>query len=269
MKWLKESELALKAVSSSADMLEETQIEGIAIRTKGNPRDIVTEIDVALEELIRNVLRSSGHHIIGEETFKDKMADVPANGPVWFIDPIDGTANFISAIPYYSTCVGLVEKSKFLVGAVAIPAFKEIYFTIGDEGSFRNGTALKVGASDLSSSLVVAGFSGSPDDAGIRKKEYELFGKINDSSRGCLRLGSASVNICNVTAGKLGAAYALSNKIWDVAGAIAVAMQSGCRVYLERKGPVNINYVVGAPGAADEIAEQLCKMKLADLERIN
>jgi len=269
MKWLKESELALRAVSSSADMLEETQIEGIAIRTKGNPRDIVTEIDIALEEKIRVILSSSGHHIIGEETFKDKFADVPSSGPVWFIDPIDGTTNFISAIPYYSTCVGLVESSKFLVGAVAIPAFKEIYFTLGDEGSFRNGKALKVGTSDLTRSLVVAGFSGSPDNAETRKKEYELFGKINDSSRGCLRLGSASVNICNVTAGRLGAAYALSNKIWDVAGAISVAVQAGCRVYLERKGKVNINYVVGAPGAADEIAEQLGKMNLAALERIN
>jgi myo-inositol-1(or 4)-monophosphatase len=265
MKWLDESELALKAASSSADMIEETQTEGIAITTKGSPRDIVTELDLAIEELIRNILKTSRYKIIGEETIKNEKISPSKNEPVWFIDPIDGTTNFISAIPYYSTSIGLVEDFKFHVGAVAMPALKEIFFTIGDQGSYRNGKLLKVHPSDLNNSLVAAGFSGNPGEGDKRQKEYELFGKVNDSSRGCLRLGSASVNICNVAAGRLGAAYAVSNKIWDIAGAIAVALQSGCKVYIERIDGTDVNYVVGAPGAADEIAEMINRKNLANL----
>lgn len=268
--WLNESELALKAVSTSADMIEETHTEGLAVSTKSSHRDLVTELDVAIEQHIKKILSDSKHRIVGEESTKGDVLDLPAHGPVWMVDPIDGTTNFISSIPFYSTSVGLVEGSKFLVGAVAMPALKEIYFTMGDEGAYKNGKRLRLSPSELKSSLVVASFSGTHSGDEKRRLEYKFFGEVNDSSRGCLRLGSASVNICYVASGRLQAAYGIANRIWDVAGAISVAQRAGAKVYYERMdGSSKVNFAVGCPGAIDEIAGMLKKAGLADLKPVN
>ena len=269
-KWLAESELVLKAVSAGAKMLTQQKIEGLSVRSKGNPRDLVTELDVYIENQIKTMLGPSGYKILGEESVKEKDAADMGNEPVWLIDPIDGTTNFVSSIPYHSVSVGLAVDSRFPVGAVAIPPLKELFFTMGEAGSYMNGKTLKAHHAKLENSLVVASFSGSSADKRSRSKEYEFFGNLNDISRGCLRLGSASVNICYAAAGRFNAAYGISNKIWDVAGALAVACLAGCRVYTERKsGSFMINYVAGAEGAADELAEMLRKNGLAKLVRIN
>jgi myo-inositol-1(or 4)-monophosphatase len=269
-RWLLESELALKSASTSADILEERRPEGIAFQTKGNPRDIVTELDIAIEKHIREILAPSKHQIVGEEETQSEFLDISIKEPVWFIDPIDGTTNFISSLPFYSTSIGLVSGFEFIVGAVAMPALKQLFFTMGEEGAFMNGISLKVASRDLKNSLIVAGFSSDQNNVEKRRREFELFGNLNDKSRGCLRLGSASINICYVAAGRLQAAYGLSNKIWDVAGAIAIAYQAGNKIYIEwAKGTAKINYVVGAPGVADEIADLINLSNLAKVSIIS
>ena len=270
LKWLKESELALKAVSTSADMIEETHTEGLAVSTKSSYRDLVTELDVAIEQHIKKVLSVSKYAIVGEESTKGDALILPANAPVWMVDPIDGTTNFISSIPFYSTSVGLIEGTKFLVGAVAMPALKEMYFTMGDEGAYKNGKRLKLSPATIKNSLVVASFSGTHLGDEQRRNEYKFFGTINDASRGCLRLGSASVNICYVASGKLQAAYGIANRIWDVAGAISVAQRAGAKVYFEQlEGTSKVNFAVGCPDATDELAGMLKTAGLADLKPLN
>ena len=269
-KWLFESSLALKSASTSAGLIEERCAECLTFQTKGTSRDIVTELDIIIEKHIKEILGTSKYQIIGEETSKNGDLNIISNEPVWFIDPIDGTANFISSIPFYAVSVGLAAGSEFLVGAVVAPALKEIFFTMGNGGSFMNGKILKVCSADLKDSLIAAGFSGSYSNEVERKQEYNFFGTLNDNSRGCLRLGSASVNICYVAAGRLQSSYGIANKIWDVAGAIAVAMQAGCKVYIDRiKGTHQISYAVGAGGVTDKIAEMLGEKKIANLSLIS
>lgn len=258
-KWLFESEIALKAISTSIAIIEENYVEDLTFKTKETSRDIVTTLDVAIEKHIKEILSTSGHRMIGEETVKNDKLNIAKNEPIWFIDPLDGTTNFISSLPFYAISVGLVADCKFLVGSVVIPALKEIFFTMGNQGSFINGKALKkVPPVDLEKALIAAGFSGKIYDSRKRKQEYDFFGMLNDRSRGCLRLGSSATNICYVAAGRLQAAYGICSKIWDVAGALATALQAGCNVYLQwSQETTQVNYVVGAPGVSDEIAELL------------
>jgi myo-inositol-1(or 4)-monophosphatase len=264
-----EAELALKAAATSSEMIEEKFAEGMAFTTKGTPRDIVTELDLFIERHIIEILKSSKYKIIGEETIKNDNLDTPPKELTWFIDPIDGTTNLVSSISYYATSIGLVCDTQFLVGAIAIPTLKEIFFTFGNQGSFLNGKTQRVIPTDIKDSLIAVGFSGNYHDKKMRKQEYELFGILNDNSRGCLRMGAASINICYVAANRFQAAYGISNRIWDVAGALAVAQQAGCTVYIEWIiGTTQINYVVGAPGVADEIAAFLNSNKIANLHLI-
>ena len=92
--------------------------------------------------------------------------------------------------------------------------------------------------------LVAASFASGPEN---RARQYELFGEINDRTRGCLRLGSAAANICLAAANRLQAAYGLDAKLWDVAGALAVAIGAGCQVDVapSRSG-LGLDYIVGS-----------------------
>lgn len=264
--WLKESELALKAISVSAEMIEDRRPEWFSAQTKGSPRDIVTDLDISIEGKIIEVLKPSNHAILAEESTKGDSITIPADKPVWIIDPIDGTTNFVSAIPLYSISIGLVKGKRFVLGALAMPPLKELYFTMGNNGAYRNGNRLIAHKASLKDSLVVASLSSSSSNPIRRKKEYELFGEVNDQSRGCLRLGSASLNICFAAAGKLKVAYGIDNKIWDIAAAIAVAVHAGCKTYVDwDRASAKASFVVGAIGAADEIAEMITKKKLAKL----
>jgi hypothetical protein len=73
-------------------------------------------------------------------------------------------------------------------------------------------------------------FSGKNYEATKRVDEFLLFGKINDSSRGCLRTGSAAMNLAYLAEGKFGGCLGKANKIWDVAAGLLLAKLAGSNV---------------------------------------
>jgi myo-inositol-1(or 4)-monophosphatase len=222
------------------------------IRTKESLRDIVTDFDTRIEKVIFEILQASGHKIIGEESFSGEF-DTPGE-PVWVVDSIDGTANFVSGMPLYAASVGLCQNEKFLIGAVGLPATKELFFTHGDSAAFLNGKLLSPTPTDMKNALIAVSFSGAKGEEEFRRREFQLFGTINDSSRGCLRLGSAATNICYVALGRLQAAYGFQAQIWDVAAGLAIAERAGCQLHtMRRKNSTKIDYIVGAPDVVKEI----------------
>lgn len=256
----REAEFALRAVSLAGELTLDRP-ERLTTTAKESARDIVTEVDLRAEKLIRAELAPLGHAIIAEESFDLEKDRFPEEGTVFVVDPVDGTANYASGLSLYAVSVGLVQGGVCVAGAVAVPAHKELFFTHGDRGAYLNGRALKVrGEGTLQSALVAVTFSGKQGEATKRAREFSLFGKVNDASRGCLRLGSAAVNVCYVAAGRIQAAYGYNAKLWDVAGALALAAGSGCRVVIHRKpGSVMLDYVVGVPAVVEALTSLMEK----------
>ena len=265
-RWERESELALKAVSSGEELIEDRP-DRLSVVSKGSLRDIVTDADIRIERRMTQILSASGHDVVGEESFAKAPRLPDGNAPFWLVDPIDGTVNFVSGMPFYALSAGLYVNGRFEAGAVSIPAFKELFFTYGDHGSYLNGTQLKSFDAGLSTSLVGASFSGERGDPTDRSKQYEAFGRVNDASRGCLRIGSAASMIAYTAAGRLQATYGLKAQIWDVAGGLAVARQAGCKIFFSRHpGSSRCDYIVGGPSVAEELRALLAKMALASFE---
>lgn len=262
LNWELESELALKAVSAGGDLILDRS-EKPSISIKESLRDVVTELDLRIEVHIAAILKTSGHPIIGEESFKPGMSLPPRTSTYWLVDPIDGTANYVAGMPFYAISAGLWAADNFATGAVSLPAFKEFFFTYGDHGAYLNGKAIQSQDAQLKHSLVAAGFSGSDGDAQFRQRQYEMFGLINDSSRGCMRLGSAASNLCYVASGRLQACYGVHNQLWDVAGGIAVALRAGCKVLFQQLlGSTRVNYIVGGPTVVDELRDLFASKEL-------
>lgn len=249
--WELEAELALRAVGAASEFLQ-SQTEAPKTSQKENHKDIVTQYDLACEKIIKEILAPSQFSLTGEESHQLNDNKV---GSTWFIDPIDGTSNFSTGFPLYATSVGLYHHDKFALGAVGVPAHRELFFTFGNQGSYLNGKLIKTQAhGQLKNSLVAISFSSSSKGSENRKKEYALFGELNDKARTTLRLGSAAVNICYTADNRLQAACGFHAKLWDIAGGIAIAAQAGCKIILNlNMKQLTANYIVASPTVADEI----------------
>lgn len=244
VRWEREAELAIRAVSAGAEVLGDRP-EALLTSRKESLRDLVTETDFLVERRMVSVLAESGHPIVAEESFAGD--DNPLErGPAWVVDPIDGTVNFVAGIPHYAISAGLLVDGQPVCGAVLLPASRELFFTHGAAGAFVNGRAMTVKHGAFEDALVSASFAGRKGDEAARRKGYNLFGEVNDRCRGCLRLGSASVAICLVASSRLQGAYGFGVRVWDVGAALAIAMQAGCEVFLDRRG-TEVDFVVGTP----------------------
>lgn len=236
---------ALAAVLAGAK-LAETSIDRDAVSNKGNLRDIVTKTDHTISDLLIEHLKKTGLPTISEER---EYIDLKFPETMWVIDPIDGSVNFANEVPLYAISIGLVQRGLPEIGFVCIPKLDELYFTLTPESSLINGRPFKHEHRESSDSLVAASFSGKPASA-----EYELFQQVNETTRGCLRTGSAALNICWAAKGKLQAAYGFGAKLWDVAGALAIAKAACCEtIILSEPNSLLVNYCVGSKDVVKHI----------------
>lgn len=109
-------EVARQAAERASAITRDTPVGRIS--TKKHPADMVTEVDTAVERAVREVIRGAfaEHSIVGEE-----YGGVPADGPTWYCDPVDGTTNLVSGMPWTSFSLCLAVGRRPLVGAVADP----------------------------------------------------------------------------------------------------------------------------------------------------
>lgn len=257
IQWKNETALAMRAAAEGGRIALARPV-ALGERTKESARDVVSSVDLMIEQHIRDVLAESGHQVIGEEEEGDCTYPLPGTAPVWIVDPIDGSANYLNGLDYFAVSVGLCRGRDFLVGAVCLPARTELFCTLGENRSLLNGKTLVHEHRAPRNSLVAASFSGSVGDQALRQCQYLAFGQVNDATRGCLRLGSAAANICLTAAGRLQAAYGIRARVWDVAAGLAIAAGAGCKVVLAAsKSASHVDYVVGSRDTVSMIHE-LC-----------
>ena len=102
-----------------------------------NSRELVTETDKKIEEFLKHrILKRFPHHqIIGEE---GDIVNPGHNSHIWYIDPIDGTNNFIQTIPVFGICIGYELEGSMINGAVYFPVLRELFKAERHGGAFKN-----------------------------------------------------------------------------------------------------------------------------------
>lgn len=239
---------ALEAVLAGAKLAETAAANAQSVQQKDSSRDIVTATDLRISELLMERLGATGLPVISEEADASAHAKAPV---AWVVDPIDGTVNFSHGLAPFAVSAGLVEQGEARLGVVCAPKLDEFYFTLNTEKALLNGRPFVHPHRGVGEALVAASFSARASSA-----QYELFQAVNDSGRGCLRTGSAALNVCWAAAGKLQAAYGFAAKLWDVAGALAIARAAGCELRLHRHADgLTVDYIVGSREVVQHIAQ--------------
>ena len=128
-------------------------IKDIEIKNKdGN--DIVTAIDLYMERNIIKVIKEifPEHSIYSEECGEEKNKSEYE----WFVDPIDGTINFATGIPLFSTSIALKKNDETILGIVLDYNQNDIYYALKGKGAFCNGKKLQVSNNDKISDSIIS-----------------------------------------------------------------------------------------------------------------
>lgn len=194
--------------------------------------DLVTDADHASQRVVKEALLAAfpDHHFLGEEESVGKSpeqtrpaADSP---PLWVVDPLDGTANYVHDVPAYCVSIGLWSGGKPVVGVIHDPRMKEVFTAALGQGAFLNGVPMKVSTvPKLWDGLISTGFPAGYDK---QLRNLEAWGKVTKQAQALRRTGSTALNLAYVAAGRFDGYWAYDNFAWDVlAGAVLITEAGG------------------------------------------
>jgi myo-inositol-1(or 4)-monophosphatase len=222
----------------------------VSVDTKSTRTDLVTEHDRAAEGLLVDALRTRrpGDAIIGEEG----AARVGTSGLTWYLDPIDGTTNFVHDHPMWATSVAVSDDDGMLAGAVYAPASGELFTAARGAGATLDGRALTASSlDDLGLALVATGFSYHPAIRARQGRQLaEIAGQVGDVRRG----GSAALDLCYVAAGRVDCYYEGGLNIWDTAAGELIAREAGCITWTLDNASTSVLFA-SAPGVAESFRD--------------
>ena len=220
---------AAEAVARDAGRLALRYLDdpaALEVELKG-PQDVLTAADGAVERLIVSGLRAAfpDDTFLGEEG--GAAGDAAKGGPCWVIDPIDGTANFARAVPYWCVSIALVAAGRTELGVIYDPGADLIYTAMGGAGAWRNGQRLHVSATvDITRATVDVGYSS--------RTPVEPFGRLVNAllHRGInvTQCNSAALSLARVADGRLDGYAERHLYAWDVLAGLLLVEEAGGRV---------------------------------------
>jgi myo-inositol-1(or 4)-monophosphatase len=219
-------ELALEAAARAGALLRDGRPGDLGVAaTKSSAVDVVTEMDLASEQLITGYLseRRPDDGFLGEEG-----ASVEGTSGVrWVIDPLDGTVNYLYGLPGWAVSIAAEYEGESVVGVVEAPPRGETFRAALGHGAFLNARPLHCRPSPpLGEALVGTGFN---YVAERRAAQAALVAQLMPRVRDIRRSGSAAIDLCDVAAGRLDAFYERGLHAWDRAAGDVIAREAGAR----------------------------------------
>ena len=247
-----ESRVAIDAARSAGQLLKSELRGRRRIAYKGTPTNLVTEMDAQAETLILDRLAAAfpDDAVLTEET----GARPGRSGRRWIIDPLDGTTNYAHGVPIFAVSIALEVAGRVDVGVVYDPNQDELFVAERGAGAFLGDARLTVSSTSvLDESLLGTGF---PYD--IREtadNNLAEYGAFSLRARAVRRMGSATLYLAWLAAGRLDGYWELRLGPWDVAAGSLLIEEAGGRVTDLRGGDVNLESpaVVASNGRIHEV----------------
>ena len=252
--------------AEAARVLDEAEAEfraglGAGEAVAKGPNDYATAVDLALERRISaTLLDRTGIPVHGEEFGGGSLAD----GAIWVLDPVDGTANFSQRIPLTAINLALLVDGVPQVGLTWLPLLGEQYAAVTGGPVRRNGVDLApLTPAGLGQTVVAfghVGFGNGPYPAAYR------LALLREVSRTALRvrmMGASALEFAWVAAGLFSVAISFGNKAWDTAPGACLVRAAGGVVTDLAGAPHELtspSMVAARPGAAQELLGLLAEL---------
>ncbi|MFI7218865.1 inositol monophosphatase family protein [Micromonospora maritima] len=197
---------------------------------KSSSTDPVSEADRAAEEAIVGLLhrRRPEDGILAEEG-SDRHG---SSGLRWVIDPLDGTVNYISGIPFWCVSVACERASTAgwqpVLGVVHDPVHDETFHAVPGDGAWLGDRPLRrPGRAELGEIILATGYA---YDVAHRKRQSEIIADLAADVRGVRMLGSTALALAWIAAGRIDAYAEDRASPWDWAAGRVIAAEAGAAV---------------------------------------
>ncbi len=200
---------------------------GFGVTRKDGERNLVTDADLEAEAVILEYIRKSrpGDAILSEESQPSVTHGL--DGPLWIIDPVDGTTNFAHGHAHVGVSIAFADEGKLQVGVVHAPFLCETFTAIRGRGAWLDGASITCSRTEkLVDALVGTGF---PYERTQMEPVLERVRRVLGACRDLRRAGAASLDLCWTACGRLDAFYE-SLMPWDMAAGGLIAREAGARV---------------------------------------
>ncbi|MFA5490217.1 MAG: inositol monophosphatase family protein [Candidimonas sp.] len=198
--------------------------------------DLVSQADHEAEQAIKDVLseRTPELGIIAEES-----GGSASGAATWYVDPLDGTTNFLHGIPLYAVSIALIapagtrlaggemlEHDTPVLGVIYDPNREELFTAMHGVGAWLNGHRIQCsGAADFKESLLATGLpfrDFSFQDEYMPALEHAMHG-----TRGVRRNGTAALDLAWVACGRFDGYWEMGLAPWDVAAGTVIVREAG------------------------------------------
>ncbi|MBD3894312.1 inositol monophosphatase [Halomonas sp. ML-15] len=189
--------------------------------------ELVTDTDLAVDRHIAERLENTfpGEARLTEELSPERDA-IEQKGPLWVVDPIDGTVNFAHGLAHVAVSIAWCQDGQTQLGVVHAPFLGETFSAIRGEGAWCNAEPIRASrCASLDKALVATGFPYRRESRPpLMRRLQAVLGECQDIRRN----GSAALDLCDVACGRLDAYYE-SVSPWDFAAGVLIAREAGAR----------------------------------------
>lgn len=221
-------DVARAAALASGEILlrHRGRLESGEVSSKDVRRDLVTAADVASERALVAHLREAfpDHAIEAEEETSDAARG--GEDPRWFLDPLDGTINYVHGLPLFAVSAGLWIGGEPVVGVVHAPALGETFCAVRGGGATLDGVPLRVSrTAELADAVLATGFPYRRET--LEHSNLENFQAFFHDVRGMRRMGSAALDLAYTAAGRFDGFWELHLAPHDVAAGGLLVQEAG------------------------------------------
>lgn len=200
------------------------EVENLQVSRKG-PADFVSVADKRAEKTVMDDLMKARptYSFLMEEGGEIKGIDGMHR---WIIDPLDGTTNFLHAIPLFAVAIALERQGEIVASVVYNPVMDELYTAEKGTGAWQNNRRLRIASrKHLAAAVVGTGIklTGTNRDAQALRE----LAVINPAVAGIRRTGSISVDLAWLAAGRLDGVWEDRLAPWDIAPGLLLVREAG------------------------------------------
>lgn len=185
---------------------------------------LVSYVDKTAEQQIVSTLKE----LIPESGFVAEEGTAESNNEkyTWFVDPLDGTTNYLHGISPHSVSIALAENNELVLGVVYEVGADEMFYAWKGSKAFCNGNEINAANRAKSEEALIA--TGFPYYDFNRMEDYiEAMKVLMQTTRGIRRFGSAAIDLCYIAAGRFDAFWEHALHAWDVAAGVFILQQAG------------------------------------------